>query len=44
MMGPVHPPTADDSEPLGIGRIVLGWLTPAFIVVGFTPTPIRFIP
>jgi membrane-associated protease RseP (regulator of RpoE activity) len=43
-MGPSHPPTADDDEPLGIGRIVLGWLTLAFIVVGFTPTPIRFMP
>jgi membrane-associated protease RseP (regulator of RpoE activity) len=40
MMGPVHPPTADDSEPLGAVRIVLGWLALAFIVVGFTPTPI----
>jgi membrane-associated protease RseP (regulator of RpoE activity) len=40
VMGPVHPPTADDSEPLGIVRIVLGWLTLAFIIVGFTPTPI----
>jgi membrane-associated protease RseP (regulator of RpoE activity) len=44
MMGPVHPPTADDSEPLGPGRIALGWLTLAFIIVGFTPTPIKFMP
>jgi membrane-associated protease RseP (regulator of RpoE activity) len=40
MMGPMHPPTADDNEPLGAVRIVLGWLTLAFIFVGFTPTPI----
>ena len=40
IMGPIHPPTADDSEPLGIGRIVLGWLSLAFIVIGFTPNPL----
>ncbi|MGC1275776.1 MAG: site-2 protease family protein [Planctomycetaceae bacterium] len=40
LMGPKHPPTADDRAPLGIGRILLGWLTLAFIIVGFTPTPI----
>ena len=40
VMGPVHPPTADDNEPLGIVRTVLGWLTLAFIIIGFTPTPI----
>jgi membrane-associated protease RseP (regulator of RpoE activity) len=44
IMGPVHPPTADDEEPLGIVRTVLGWLTLAFIVVGFTPTPLKFMP
>jgi membrane-associated protease RseP (regulator of RpoE activity) len=44
VVGTVHPPTADDNEPLGIGRIVLGWLTLAFIVIGFTPTPLRFLP
>ncbi len=38
-MGPAHPPTADDEVPLGTGRIVLGWLTLAFVIVGFTPTP-----
>jgi membrane-associated protease RseP (regulator of RpoE activity) len=40
VMGPIHPPTANDEEPLGIGRIILGWLTLAFIVVGFTPVPV----
>jgi membrane-associated protease RseP (regulator of RpoE activity) len=39
MMGPSHPPTADDEEPLGWPRIVLGWLTLAFIPIGFTPMP-----
>jgi membrane-associated protease RseP (regulator of RpoE activity) len=40
LMGPRHPPTADDSVPLGWFRILLGWLTLGFIVIGFTPTPI----
>ena len=44
IMGPIHPPTADDEEPLGVGRIILGWLTLAFIVVGFTPVPIQVLP
>ncbi len=39
MIGPNHPPTANDNEPLGTPRIVLGWLTLAFVVIGFTPTP-----
>jgi membrane-associated protease RseP (regulator of RpoE activity) len=42
LMGPIHPPTADDNVPLGTGRIILGWLTLAFIPIGFTPTPIVF--
>ncbi len=41
-MGPRHPPTADDEEPLGTFRTVLGWLTLAFIFIGFTPTPFVF--
>ena len=44
LMGPIHPPTADDEEPLGIGRYILGWLTLAFIVVGFTPMPLQGMP
>jgi membrane-associated protease RseP (regulator of RpoE activity) len=40
LLGPIHPPTADDEEPLGTVRIILGWLTLAFIIVGFTPEPI----
>lgn len=38
--GPLHPPTADDSVPLGPLRTILGWLTLGFIIIGFTPTPI----
>jgi membrane-associated protease RseP (regulator of RpoE activity) len=38
--GPRHPPTADDNVPLGAGRIALGWLTLAFVIIGFTPIPI----
>jgi len=37
--GPKHPPTADDSVPLGTARTILGWLTLGFVVLGFTPQP-----
>jgi Zn-dependent protease len=40
-MGPKHPPTANDDVPLGPVRIVLGWLTLAFVLVGFTPMPFQ---
>lgn len=39
IMGPWHPPTADDRVPLGAGRTILGWITLAFVVLGFTPQP-----
>ena len=39
IMGPKHPPTADDSVPLGTARTILGWLTLGFVVLGFTPQP-----
>lgn len=39
--GPEHPPSADDTVPLGAGRIVLGWLTLAFFVIGFIPRPLN---
>ena len=39
LMGPRHPPTANDNIELGWFRVVLGWLTLAFIVIGFTPVP-----
>lgn len=43
VMGPKHPPTANDRPPLGLGRAVLGVLTLAFIPLGLTPEPIREI-
>jgi len=39
LMGPRHPPTTNDNVPLGAARIVLGWLTLAFLPLGFTPNP-----
>ncbi|MBN1588913.1 MAG: site-2 protease family protein [Pirellulales bacterium] len=41
IMGPNHPPTANDDVPLGAWRIVLGWLTLAFVLIGFTPVPFK---
>jgi membrane-associated protease RseP (regulator of RpoE activity) len=40
MMGVMHPPTRNDRIDLGWGRTILGWVTLAFIIVGFTPIPI----
>lgn len=40
VFGVKHPPTANDYVPLGFWRVALGWLTLAFVVIGFTPTPI----
>jgi membrane-associated protease RseP (regulator of RpoE activity) len=39
LMGPKHPPSGNDSVPLGPVRIALGWLTLAFLIIGFTPNP-----
>ena len=39
LMGPLHPPTANDDIPLGTGRTILGWLTLLFVPIGFTPVP-----
>lgn len=39
LMGVRHPPTENDKAPLGAGRVVLGWITLAFVLVGFTPSP-----
>jgi Zn-dependent protease len=39
-MGVKHPPTRNDAVPLNRGRVILGWLTLAFIIIGFTPRPI----
>ena len=43
-LGTRHPPTADDSVPLGTGRYVLGILTLAFLFIGFTPWPMSMGP
>jgi len=39
LMGPVHPPTANDNMPLGTTRTVLGWACLLFVPIGFTPVP-----
>jgi membrane-associated protease RseP (regulator of RpoE activity) len=39
LFGVRHPPTADDTVPLGTGRIVLGWLTMGLLVLCVTPRP-----
>jgi membrane-associated protease RseP (regulator of RpoE activity) len=40
VIGPQHPPTANDDVPLGPFRVLLGWLTLAFVLIGFTPWPL----
>ena len=44
LIGARHPPTRDDTVPLGTFRIILGWVTLGFIIIGFTPTPIISMP
>jgi membrane-associated protease RseP (regulator of RpoE activity) len=39
LMGPAHPPTANDNMPLGTARTVLGWASLLFVPIGFTPVP-----
>ena len=39
MVGPEHPPTADDTVPLGAGRYWLGGLTLLMVPLGFVPNP-----
>jgi Zn-dependent protease len=34
-----HPPSSDDSVPIGGVRTILAWLTLAFVPIGFTPVP-----
>ena len=43
LMGPRHPPTADDSVPLGGFRILIGWLSLSFVIVGLTPEPLKVL-
>lgn len=40
-IGVSHPPTANDAMPLTPFRRILGWLTLSFVLIGFTPTPIK---
>lgn len=40
MTGPKHPPTANDNEPIGLARHLVGWATLSFLIIGFTPNPI----
>ncbi|QDU81009.1 Peptidase family M50 [Polystyrenella longa] len=39
-MGVKHPPTGNDRAELGKMRTVIGWLTLAFLILGFTVDPI----
>jgi membrane-associated protease RseP (regulator of RpoE activity) len=39
MMGPLHPPTANDHIPLGPVRTALGWASLLLVPLGFTPVP-----
>ncbi|MBR4834297.1 MAG: hypothetical protein IKU86_08220 [Thermoguttaceae bacterium] len=41
LFGLEHPPTADDSTPIGPLRTAIGWATLALIAIGFTPNPIE---
>ena len=40
LMGIAHPPTANDTLPLGWFRRCLGWVTLLFVFVGLVPTPL----
>lgn len=42
LMGPIHPPTANDTLPLGSGRASLGWACLLIVPLGFTPIPFYF--
>lgn len=42
LIGPAHPPTANDNMPLGPVRFVVGLVTLLFPIIGFTPTPFSF--
>ena len=43
LMGPRHPPTSDDTMPLGTVRHALGWFTLTFVGLGLTLNPIDVI-
>lgn len=41
LMGPHHPPTLDDTQPLGTGRLVLAAIALLMLILCFTPAPIE---
>lgn len=41
LMGPHHPPTLDDSQPLDTGRLVLAGVALLMLILCFTPAPIE---
>ena len=43
VVGPHHPPTMNDDEPLGRGRLIVAGLALVILIVCFTPAPISFI-
>ncbi|MEK6233192.1 MAG: site-2 protease family protein, partial [Planctomycetales bacterium] len=40
LIGPTHPPTANDKAPMGTGRIILGYVSLFIPVLCFTPEPL----
>ena len=40
LLGTRHPPTLDDTVPLGPRQVALGWIALAMLVLCFTPVPI----
>ena len=43
VVGPHHPPTMNDDEPLGPGRLIVAGLALVILIICFTPAPISFI-
>jgi membrane-associated protease RseP (regulator of RpoE activity) len=43
VVGPHHPPTMNDDEPLGRGRLIVAGVALVILLVCFTPAPISFI-
>jgi len=43
VLGPKHPPVADEDRPLDRRRIIVGWLAIAVFVLCFTPVPVDIV-
>jgi hypothetical protein len=43
VIGPHHPPTMNDDEPLGRGRLIVAGVALVILIICFTPAPISFI-